>query len=70
MLISTHDQILGGATGQIFLGCAFPADDEYRLAIQQAARSVSEVLAKKGVVSRFAIDFLAYRDGGDRKSVV
>ncbi len=64
MLISTHDQILGGATGQIFLGCSFPADDEYRLAIQHAARSVAEVLAKKGVVSRFAIDFLAFRDGG------
>jgi hypothetical protein len=62
MLISTHDQILGGATGQIFLGCAFPADDEYRLAIQAAARSIAEVLAKKGVVSRFAIDFLACRD--------
>lgn len=64
MLISTHDQILGGATGQIFLGCAFPADDEYRLAIQEAARSIGAVLAKKGVVSRFAIDFLAYRNGG------
>ena len=63
MLISTHDQILGGATGQTFLGCAFPADDEYRLAIQEAGRSIGQVLASKGVVSRFAIDFLAYRDG-------
>lgn len=62
MIISTHDQLLGGATGQIFLGCAFPAADEYRLAIQDAARSIGEVLAKKGVVSRFAIDFLAYRN--------
>jgi hypothetical protein len=62
MLISTHDQLLGGSTGQIFLGCAFPADDEYRLAIQDSARAIGEVLAKKGVVSRFAIDFLAFRD--------
>lgn len=64
MVISTHDQLLGGATGQIFLGCAFPADDEYRLAIQESARAIGEVLAKKGVVSRFAIDFLAYRNHG------
>ena len=63
-IISTHDQLLGGATGQIFLGCSFPAADEYRLAIQDAARSIGEVLAKKGVVSRFAIDFLAYRNNG------
>lgn len=62
MVISTHDQILGGATGQIFLGCAFPADDEYRLAIQESARAIGQVLSKKGVVSRFAIDFLAYRN--------
>ncbi|MBK5257148.1 MAG: carboxylate-amine ligase [Vicinamibacteria bacterium] len=62
MLISTHDQLLGGATGQIFLGCAFPADDEYRLTIQEAARSIGQVLAQKGVVSRFAIDFLACRN--------
>ena len=26
--ISTHDQILGGPSGQVFLGCRFPARDE------------------------------------------
>jgi hypothetical protein len=62
MLISTHDQLLGGITGQIFLGCAFPADDQYRMSIQESARRIGEVLARKGVVSRFAIDFLAFRD--------
>lgn len=65
MLISTHDQILGGATGQIFLGCAFPADDQYRLAIQEAAQAIGGVLARKGVVSRYAIDFLAHRDNAN-----
>jgi PGM1 C-terminal domain len=64
MVISTHDQLLGGATGQIFLGCQFPADDEYRMAIQESARAIGGVLAKKGVVSRFAIDFLAFRNDG------
>jgi hypothetical protein len=34
--VSTHDQVLGGANGQIFLGCRFPADTSYRLDIQRA----------------------------------
>ena len=29
--ISTHDQVLGGPGGQVFLGCRFPADVAYRL---------------------------------------
>ncbi len=33
--ISTHDQLLGGPTGQVFLGCVFPADSAYRLRIQE-----------------------------------
>ena len=28
-LLSTHDQLLGGASGQSYLGCTFPADPEY-----------------------------------------
>jgi len=60
--ISTHDQILGGPSGQVFLGCSFPASEEYRLAVQDAGVKVGEVLAKYGVVSRFAVDFLVSRD--------
>ncbi len=59
--ISTHDQILGGPSGQIFLGCSFPAHDDYRLKIQEAGLRIGRVLARHGVVSRFAIDFLVYR---------
>jgi hypothetical protein len=65
--VSTHDQILGGPSGQIFLGCTFPARDEYRLRIQEAGVCIGRVLARYGVVSRFAIDFLMCRgpdDGG------
>ena len=35
--ISTHDQVLGGPSGQVFLGCLFPAADDYRREITQAA---------------------------------
>ena len=34
--ISTHDQILGGPSDQVFLGCSFPAHDDYRIRIQEA----------------------------------
>ena len=60
--ISTHDQILGGPSDQVFLGCSFPARNEYRLPIQEHAQQIGEVLATYGVVSRFAVDFLLWRD--------
>lgn len=60
--LSTHDQLLGGEADQIFLGCRFPAADNYRLAVQEAGTRVGEVLARAGVVSRFSVDFMATRD--------
>jgi len=62
-VISTHDQVLGGPSGQVFLGCTFPADPEYRLAIQRAGGKVAEVLAKNGVIGRFGIDFVSVKEG-------
>ena len=32
LAVSTHDQILGGPSEQVFLGCRFPARDDYRVA--------------------------------------
>ncbi len=63
MVISTHDQILGGATGQVFLGCSFPAQEEYRQAIRDEGVKIARVLARHGVVSRFAVDFLVWQEG-------
>lgn len=65
MPISTHDQILGGPSGQIFLGCTFPAHDSYRLKIQEAGLRIGAALARYGAVSRCAIDFLVCRDRAD-----
>ena len=61
--VSTHEQVLGGASGQIFLGCRFPAASAYRLAIQERAGRVASVLAAKGVLGRFAVDFVSVREG-------
>lgn len=63
--ISSHDQILGGNSGQVFLGCFFPARDSYRMQIQEAALKIGTVLGEKGVCSRFAVDFLVTRGQGE-----
>ncbi len=63
-LLSTHDQILGGTTGQSYLGCRFPADPGYAGLISAEAMKVGEVLASKGVLGRFAIDFVVSRADG------
>jgi hypothetical protein len=61
-LASTHDQILGGATGQTYLGCRFPAEPSYAPAISRLAIRVGERLAQRGVIGRCAIDFVVARD--------
>jgi hypothetical protein len=61
-LLSTHDQVLGGPSGQSYLGCRFPADFAYAAAISAEARIVGERLAREGVVGRFALDFVSVRD--------
>lgn len=61
-LVSTHDQVLGGATGQAYQGCRFPADSAYRDLIQQEGLKIGRVLAGHGVISRFAVDFVVLRD--------
>jgi hypothetical protein len=62
-LLSTHDQLLGGASGQAYLGCRFPADTAYAPTITAAAAKIGARLAKEGVIGRFALDFLVIPDG-------
>jgi hypothetical protein len=62
-IISTHDQVLGGPSGQVFLGCTFPADTAYSREIQVAAQQVSEVLRQEKVLGRFGIDFISICTG-------
>jgi hypothetical protein len=62
-LLSTHDQLLGGASGQSFVGSVFPADESYAREIAEDARAVGRLLAARGVLGRFAVDFLTVRRG-------
>ena len=61
-LLSTHDQLLGGATGQKYLGCVFPANPGYAAAIAEPAMVVGRHLAQRGVLGRFAVDFVVVKD--------
>jgi hypothetical protein len=61
--ISSHDQVLGGTTGQRYLGACFPAKEDYRGAICESALRIAGVLRAKGVLGRFGIDFVCVREG-------
>jgi hypothetical protein len=61
-LLSTHDQLLGGASGQKYLGCVFPADPGYAASIAEPAMVIGRHLAELGVLGRFAVDFVVVQD--------
>ncbi|HUO74912.1 MAG TPA: peptide ligase PGM1-related protein [Solirubrobacteraceae bacterium] len=61
-VVSTHDQILGGPSGQKYLGCRFPAAPACAPAISALARRIGGHLAAAGVIGRLAIDFVVARD--------
>jgi PGM1 C-terminal domain len=63
-LLSTHDQLLGGPSGQSYHGCRFPADDAYAAVIAEEAAKVGARLAREGVLGRFAIDFVTVKEHG------
>jgi PGM1 C-terminal domain len=63
-LLSTHDQLLGGPSGQSYLGCVFPADTGYAALITREAAKIGGRLAKEGVIGRFALDFVVVRSNG------
>ncbi len=60
-LLSTHDQMLGGPSGQIYLGARFPAKGEYGPMIMREAEKIGKRFAKEGIVGRFALDFIVAR---------
>jgi hypothetical protein len=62
-ILSTHDQLLGGPSGQSYLGARFPADPAYSRIIMREAVKVGDRLRREGVIGRFAIDFVVVRSG-------
>ena len=62
VILSTHDQELGGESGQVFLGAYFPANPDYAVEIGRMGMKVSQALSKKGVLGRFAVDFISVKE--------
>ena len=61
-LLSTHDQLLGGPSGQSYVGCVFPADPAYAALITREAAKIGRRLAREGVIGRFAVDFVVVKN--------
>jgi hypothetical protein len=60
-VLSTHDQVLSGPTGQTYIGCVLPADRGYAADITASAEKIGRRLAREGVIGRFALDFVVVR---------
>ncbi|MFN0072595.1 MAG: peptide ligase PGM1-related protein [Chloroflexota bacterium] len=60
-LLSTHDQLLGGPSGQTYLGATFPANQDYGPQIMREAAKVGRRFAREGIVGRFAVDFVVVK---------
>ena len=58
-LVSTHDQVLAGPSGQVYYGCTFPALDSYKLDLHEAGFAVADALNSQGVLGRFGVDFVS-----------
>jgi hypothetical protein len=61
-IVSTHDQLLGGESQQVFLGATFPACSDYTTTIGEMGRAISVELKKHGVLGRFSIDFMSVKE--------
>jgi hypothetical protein len=71
LVVSTHDQVLGGELGQTFVACCFPAARAYAAAIVREALKAADYLAAQGLTGRFGVDFvMARRAGGWRPYAV
>ena len=60
-VVSTHEQLLGGASGQVYLGCRFPANPDYSSQLTSYGEAVGKLLADQGAMGRFCVDFAATR---------
>lgn len=60
-IISTHDQVLGGESMQVFVGAKFPADPNYAVELSNITYKIATALKEKGVLGRFGVDFMSVK---------
>jgi hypothetical protein len=68
-VLATHEQVLGGATHQIYSGCRFPAASAYAPDLAAYGLKIGRSLAGLGVVGRLSADFAAVADAAGRWSL-
>lgn len=66
-IISTHDQVIGGERGHVFLGAHFPANKEYAVAVGKLGKKIADKLKSYGVLGRFSIDFISVKENNEWK---
>ncbi len=59
-ILSTHEQY---TVVDQYLGCEFPADDQFRPGIHAALAKVGKKLSRNGVRGTFGVDFICLEDG-------
>lgn len=64
VVLATHEQVLGGEGGQVYLGCKFPADPAYAPELAEHAARIGAALAEQGAVGRFSVDFVTAMPAG------
>jgi hypothetical protein len=65
-MLSTHEQLLGGADAQVYAGCRFPANRAYTSTLTRYGGSIGVLLARRGVLGRVSVDFVATRRARQR----
>ncbi len=62
-IVSTHDQVLGGESGQVYIGATFPAHPSYRREIGELGFRIASEMEPLRVLGRFGVDFVSVLTG-------
>ena len=61
-VLATHEQMLGGEDGQVYMGCRFPAHPGYAPQLANYGDAIGRQLAAAGFIGRFSVDFAVVQD--------
>jgi hypothetical protein len=64
-VLATHEQVLGGDDGQVYMGCRFPAESAYAAQLAEQGAKAGQALAGLGFLGRFSVDFAVARNEGE-----
>jgi hypothetical protein len=68
-VLATHDQVLGGPDGLVYIGCRFPAGPDHAPELARHGLAIGAALAARGARGRAAVNFIT-ACGDDGESTV